>query len=223
MCIRDSGTGVGFGSADRVFHVANADGDTTIGETGGAYGEGDLTVNGGHLTLVGTSTTTPSSTDYPLSITNMGVSGNRNYRIRRDAAIDAFGVTQFYNKNGGRRWDYINANTTLETGKNYIVAVSADTVLTLPSDAETGDMIRFIEVTGSISYAQSIILRAPTGVAIQGDTTGTNAGGLPSAYQGGELIVQTRNAGFGLVFMGSQDGGGQSIPTTYRGWWLTEI
>jgi hypothetical protein len=220
---KDHGTGVGFGSADRVFHVANADGDTTIGETGGAYGEGDLTVNGGHLTLVGTSTTTPSSTDYPLSITNMGESGNRNYRIRRDAAIDAFGVTQFYNKNGGRRWDYINANTTLETGHNYIVAVSADTVLTLPDDAETGDMIRFIEVTGSISYAQSIILRAPTGVAIQGDTTGTNAGGLPSAYQGGELIVQTRNAGFGLVFMGSQDGGGQSIPTTYRGWWLTEI
>ena len=39
--------------------MLQSDGDTTIGETGGAYGEGDLTVNGGHLTFIGTSTTTP--------------------------------------------------------------------------------------------------------------------------------------------------------------------
>jgi hypothetical protein len=220
---KDHGPGVGFTGSDRIFYVNNADGDTTIGLTGGAYGEGDLTVNGGHLTLVGTSTATPSSTDYPLSITNMGVSGNRNYRIRRDAAIDAFGVTQFYNRNGGRRWDYITQDTTLSTGINYIVAISATTVLTLPNTAETGDMIRIVEVSGALTYNNSLIVRAPSGVAIQGDNTGTNAGGLSSAYGGGELIVQTRNAGFGLVYMGAQDGGGATIPTTYRGWWLTEI
>ena len=82
-------------------------------------------------------------------------------------------------------------------------------------------MIRIIEVSGSISYAQSIIIRSDD--PIQGDDQGTNAGGLASAHNGGELIVQTRNAGLGLVYMGSQDGGGQTIPTTYRGWWLTEI
>ena len=56
-----------------------------------------------------------------------------------------------------------------------------------------------------------------------GDSTGTNAGGLATAYAGGEMIVQTRNAGFGLVYMGANDGGGAVIPPAFRGWWLTEI
>ena len=89
--------------------------------------------------------------------------------------------------------------------------------------AETGDMIKFVEVSGALSYAPSLIIRAPQSVAIQGDSAGTNAGGLASAYAGGELIIQTRNAGFGLVYMGPNDGGGAVIPPAYRGWWLTEI
>ena len=60
-------------------------------------------------------------------------------------------------------------------------------------------------------------------VAIGGDTTGTQAGGLSSPYQGGELIVQTRNAGFGLVYAGSNDSGNSAIPANFRGWWLVEI
>ena len=43
------------------------------------------------------------------------------------------------------------------------------------------------------------------------------------AYAGGEMIVQTRNAGFGLVYMGANDGSGAVIPPAFRGWWLTEI
>ena len=128
-----------------------------------------------------------------------------------------------FNRNGGRRWDFVNADTTLNSGRNYIVACTATTVLTLPSDAETGDMIKFVEVTGNLSYQTSLIVRAPQSVPIMGDATGTNAGGLASAYAGGELIIQTRNAGFGLVYMGSNDGSGAVIPTAFRGWWLTEI
>ena len=227
MCIRDrfSGTtGVQFGSASTSkFRVDAGTGDTRIGVAGSALGDGDLTVNGGHVNIVSTSTTTPNSTDYALNITNLGQSADRQFRIRQDAAIDAFGNTNFFNRNGGRRWDFVNSDQTLNSGRNYIVAVSATTVLTLPSDAETGDMIKFVEVSGALSYATSLIIRAPQSVAIQGDSAGTNAGGLASAYAGGELIIQTRNAGFGLVYMGPNDGGGAVIPPAYRGWWLTEI
>ena len=156
-------------------------------------------------------------------ITNLGVSGNRSYGIRQDAAIDAFGVSKFYNSNGGHHWKYVTDAHTCETGKNYMIAITATTVLTLPSTAQTGDMIRFIEVTGALAYDISLIIRAPSGVKINGDATGTNAGGLSTPYTGGELIVQTRNAGFGLVYAGSEDSGGSSIPSNYVGWWLVEI
>ena len=216
--------GVQFGAeSTATFSVDAQTGDTRIGVSGSALGDGDLTVNGGHVNIVSTSTASPSETDYALNITNLGVSGNRNFRIRQDAAVDAFGTTKFLNKNGGRRWDLVTSAATLNTGRNYIVALSATTVFTLPPDAETGDLIRFIEVSGALSYSTSLIIRAGSGVAINGDTTGTQAGGLASPYNGGELIVQTRNAGFGLVYIGDEDGGGTTVPSNYRGWWLTEI
>ena len=217
-------TGVQFGGASTAtFEVDAQTGDTRIGTSGSALGDGDLTVNGGHVNIVSTSTATPAVTDYALNITNLGVNANRNYRIRQDAAIDAFGVTKFYNKNGGRHWTYVTSTATLESGKNYMITIAADTVFTLPADAETGDMIRFIEVGGNLSYDASLIIRAPLGVRMQGDAQGTNAGGLSSSYQGGELIVQTRNAGFGLVYAGSEDSEANTIPSTYQGWWLAEI
>ena len=159
-------TGVQFGSASTSkFQVDAGTGDTRIGVAGSALGDGDLTVNGGHVNIVSTSTTTPNSTDYALNITNLGQSADRQFRIRQDAAIDAFGNTNFFNRNGGRRWDFVNSDQTLNSGRNYIVAVSATTVLTLPSDAETGDMIKFVEVSGALSYATSLIIRAPQSVA----------------------------------------------------------
>ena len=217
-------TGVQFGAASTSkFQVDAQTGDTRIGVSGSALGDGDLTVNGGHVNIVSTSTASPSATDYALNITNLGESANRNYRIRQDAAIDAFGQTQFYNKNGGRKWLFKNGNTTCVSGCNYAVALTATTVFTLPDTAETGDIIRFVEVTGNLSYDVSLIVRAPTGTSINGDGTGTRAGNLATAYAGGELIVQTRNAGFGLVYLGAEDGDGTAIGATYRGWWLIDI
>ena len=107
-----------------------------------------------------------------------------------------------------------------------MIAITATSVFTLPTEAETGDMIRFIEVSGSLTYSASLVVRAPAGVAIQGDATGTsiaNGNGAGGPYGGRELIVQTRNAGFGLVYAGTTDGAGNTIPSTYRGWWLVEI
>ena len=68
--------------------------------------------------------------------------------------------------------------------------------------------------------------------AIQGDITGSkiNAGAqapLAVAWDSGELIVQTRNASFGLLFVGQSDAPGDplasEIPANLRGWWLMEL
>ena len=109
-------------------------------------------------------------------------------------------------------------------------------IVYLPDDAQTGDMIRFIDISGNLSYNASFIVRAKplgtTAVPIQGDSTGTKAtagSGAPStlAWASGEMIVQTRNASFGLVYVGVSDAVGDpnasEIPTDLRGWWLQEL
>ena len=116
-------------------------------------------------------------------------------------------------------------------------------ILYLPGDAtasvaqpQTGDMIRFIEVSGNLTYNTSLILRAnkisAIATAIQGDTTGTriqagSAAPAGSAWDSGELIIQTRNASFGLIYAGNVDIEGsvnaQTIPPSLRGWWLMEL
>ena len=109
-------------------------------------------------------------------------------------------------------------------------------VLYLPDNAQTGDMIRFTELSGNLTYNTSLILRAKKigGVAtnIQGDGTGSRIGAgagqtLASAWDSGELVIQTRNASFGLIYAGVVDIEGsanaRTIPPTLRGWWLTEL
>ena len=69
-----------------------------------------------------------------------------------------------------------------------------------------------------------MIIRAQSNHNIQGDNTGSKAGGLVAAYTGGgELIVQTRNAAFGLVYAGATDTAGTLIPAGAQGWWIMEI
>ena len=219
-------TGIQFGDTSTAkLHVDAQTGDTRIGVASSAIGTGDLTVNGGQVTINSLpQARTARDVTKALEINGLGNDGDRLFRIRQDAAVDAFGVDRFWGKNGGKNWEYLTSDATLETGKNYMIAIAATTVFTLPADAETGDMIRFIEVGGNLSYATSLIVRAPVGVQMQGDATGTLAGGLSTAYGGGEMIVQTRNAGFGFVFAGAKDGTETtSIPSAYRGWWLVEL
>ena len=169
----------------------------------------------------------------------------------QDGSIDAFGINRYLNKNGGRRWSYLPQATTgagfeqanpLKPNMNYIINTSSsgNMIVYLPStDVITGDMIRFIDVGCTLSYRASLVIRAnpigTTAVAIQGDTTGSKAapGGsepLLVAYPSGELIVQTRNAAFGLLYVGNTDapgdssaGGSTEIPPDLRGWWLVEL
>ena len=175
-----------------------------------------------------------------------GTEGPRDFKIYQDCSIDAFGISRYFTRNGGRRYTYVEQSLTgigqtqaapLQPNNNYILNNPAGTnmVLYLPDYAETGDMIRFIEVSGNLTYNTNLVLRAlkinNQAVAVQGDITGSKieagSGTLAAAWDSGELIVQTRNASFGLVYVGSTDAAGDpnasSIPSNLRGWWLTEL
>jgi len=224
-------------SNDLMFDVDNSDGSVRLGES---------------LYIKGQILESSSSASEVLHIDNLGSAGNtgagpNDFIMYQDGSIDAFGIRRYFNANGGRRWTYLAASTTgfgqvvsnpLTPNGNYLVnpSSSGNMVVYLPSDAKTGDMIRFIDISSNLSYAASLIIRAlpigTTAVAIQGDTTGTkaqagSAGPSALAWSSGEMIVQTRNASFGLVYVGVSDAEGDpdasEIPTDLRGWWLVEL
>jgi hypothetical protein len=98
--------------------------------------------------------------------------------------------------------------------------------MTLPSDASVGDMIRIVDVGGNLTYNISLRMRAPNGINVQGDNTNGNSPDLSSTnYDGGELVVQTPHAAFGLIYLGSTnfDGTSTGAPSSTLGWWLMEI
>ena len=168
----------------------------------------------------------------------------------QDGSIDAFGISRYFNANGGRRWTYLEQSSTgfgqvvanpLQPNGNYLINTSSsgNMIVYLPSasdGAQTGDMIRFIDISGNLNYNANFILRAKkdgtSATPIQGDSTGTKANVGSSApnvtaWDSGEMIVQTRNAAFGLVFVGGTDAQGDpnanQIPTDLQGWWLVEL
>jgi hypothetical protein len=181
------------------------------------------------LDVAGISSTVAAQSQKILDVRNLGDGGTKNFTIRQDCSVDAFGYEGWKNSNGGHITKFVNANATLQVNINYIVAVAPSTgalVLTLPSNPETGDTIRITEVGGQLTYNNSLVIRAPIvggePVAIQGDTEGTRLGGLSTPYASGELVVQNKNSSFGLIYVGQTDGD-NFIPATYQGWWLTEL
>ena len=99
-------------------------------------------------------------------------------------------------------------------------------IVTLPASPQTGDVVRMIDVGGNLKYDTTLVLRTPetSGTPIQGDSTGTLFGDRLTPYPSGELVVQTPNAAFALVYLGSTDSNDQiGIPTSVQGWWLMEV
>ena len=173
---------------------------------------GDLTVNGGDFAV------------------NSG--GTERFNVNSNGAIDLGGITQYFTPTGGRKWIFVNVDANndataepLTANTNYFVKPSgtgSNLILRLPT-GQNGDVIRIVDVGGQIKYNCQLIVRAPTGINIQGDATGTSIGMASGTYGGGELIINTPNAAFGLVFVGTIDGNGNSISSSYRGWRLMEI
>jgi hypothetical protein len=185
--------------------------------------------NGATLTLNATySTTAPAATPV-FSIDNLGISNNKPFRIRLDGSIQAFGIDNYYTKNGGRRTEFIAAANgdlsaiaeRLKPNIQYLVRPTGNLTLYLPlaSDCVTGDIVRIIDIQGNLNYDIALKIRSEPGTNIQKSQGGTNS------YSGGELIVNTPNAGFGLMFVGDFDSKSPStaIPSDNRGWWLVEV
>ena len=218
------------------FKVTSLTGDTEIGQK---------------FYQLGKISATEIASEAVFHIDNLGASGAANpkdFRIYQNNAIDSFGIEKYWTGNGGRRHTYVAYDPTsgigqqvanpLQVNNNYLINASsgANMVIYLPDNAQTGDMIRFVELSGNLTYNTSLIIRAlKTGgvaTAIQGDTIGTKIGAganvtNTTTWDSGELIIQTRNASFGLVYAGSVDIEGsanaQTIPPALRGWWLMEL
>ena len=186
----------------------------------------DLKVNGDNLTFNKVLTIAGEDTEVNLfKVRWIDADTNRP----QGGSIDFAGQQGFFTQTGARKWQYVQSGqdvVDVESNVNYFVSPTASTVLKLPENPLTGDVIRVVDVGGNLTYNVSLKFRAPSGVAIQGDTT--NSGGTPdpgTTYNGGELVIQTPNAGLGLVYIGpvNYDGTSTGAPGSQQGWWLMEI
>ena len=185
------------------------------------------------FTVEGIAQTTPSTTVEQLSIKNLGPSGGKKFAVKQDNSIDSFGFTNFYTSSGGRHTRYISSASTeeqldLKPNITYMVNTTATSTLIvkLPTSPQTGDVVKLIDVSGNLNYNTSLVVRTEesSNVSIQGDSTGTLLGGRITPYPSGELVVQTANAAFSLIYLGATDSDGQvGIPTSVQGWWLMEV
>ena len=173
---------------------------------------GDVTINGGDLTV--------------------NSNGSEIFGVDDDGAVKIAGIENYFSQTGGRKWQYEDGfEVDLEANVNYFLNVTQNTVAKLPPNPLIGDMIRIIDIGGTLTYNRSLVIRAETGVAVQNSTENTGLAMLSgvgqdaiNGYNGGELIVQTPYAGFALVYAGTADPNGDTaVPAGKDGWYLIEV
>ncbi len=196
-----------------VYGSLSAEGDG-LSEFGGPVQiAGDLTVNGGDFVV--------------------NQNGNEVFAVDDDGSLNIAGISNYISPTGGMKW--VVANTSIITAVanvNYFVDISGTTLFKLPVNAQMGDMVRIIDISGILSYDKSLVVRAQSLVNVQGSqsNTGTTVTGntlgenFSLTHNGGELVVQTPNAAFGLVFCGEvdADGNGGANPNK-AGWYLMDV
>ena len=175
--------------------------------------QGDATINGGDLTV------------------NSG--GSTSFKVSNDKSVTLAGIPYFFNQNGGQKWIYTDESVIQATSNvNIFINALGNTLVKLPSNARMGDMVRIIDVGGNLNNITSLVLRAPSGIRVQGSDTNTARVLLPGVgsentfinYNGGELVVQTPFAGFALVYLSNANPDGTSGgPSSKVGWYLTEV
>ena len=181
--------------------------------------------------IVGSPAEAPAKTP-KLSVQNLGINGADRFVINQDNSIDAFGINNFYTTSGGRHARYVSTGSdaddkNLQSNVTYFVNVTNqdEMILFLPENAQSGDRIEIIEVGGNLTYDTSLVIRAlGSQVRVQGDSSGTTIGlGGSTPYNSGELVVQTPNAAFTLIYLGSTDSQGTIVSSSVTGWWLKEV
>jgi len=212
---------------------------------------GDLTVTGNDiksstgstvLTLSGNDATFADNVTVTGDLTVSGgdfvvnASSTERFAVNNNGSVDLGGINNYFTNSGGRKWLYLSAGTntdatapTLISNVNYILKPSGTgaLVLKLPATPQTGDMIRFVDASGGLTFNCTLVIRAPkqgsNATPIQGDDTGTLAGNRSTVWDSGELLVNTPNAAFGLLYIGNLDGNGTAIDSAQQGWWIMEI
>jgi len=173
---------------------------------------GDLTVNGGDLVV--------------------NQDGNEVFAVDDDGSLNIAGITNYFSPSGATKWKVINNNVyDCVSNVSYFVDVSGTSFIRLPTDPQMGDMIRIIDISGNLSYNISLVIRAANLQRIQGSLSNTGstilgslAAGNTANHNGGELVVQTPNAAFGLVFGGTVDSDGDGGVNPNRvGWYLMDV
>ena len=190
---------------------ALGDGMSTFG--GPVTMAGDLTVNGGDL--------------------QVNQNGVEVFAVDDDGSLNIGGIENYFSSTGGRKWLVANSNIINAVANvNYFIDISGTSLFKLPANAQMGDMIRIIDIGGVLSYDKSLVVRAPNLVRIQGSVsnTGTSVTGntlgenFSLTHDGGELVVQTPNAAFGLVYAGTSDAdGGPGANPNKAGWYLMDV
>ncbi len=177
----------------------------------------DLTINGGDLTI------------------NSVINGAavETFKVSNNGSLKVAGIDNYISSSGGDLWLYENnAIIQAEPNRNYFVnCQNSVTLLKLPPDAQMGDTISIIDTSGSLTFNQTLVVRAQDDISVQGDRSNTGSNMLvgipPSSYAGfggGELVVQTPNAAFTLVFAGSTTAGGDpGAAGNQVGWYLTDV
>jgi hypothetical protein len=171
----------------------------------------DLTVNGGDLTI--------------------NHNGDKIFSVENDGAVNIAGISNYFTQTGGRKWEYsADFEVDAQVNTNYVLDISQNTVVKLPNNPLIGDMIRIIDIGGLLTYNLSLVVRAVTNVKVQNASDNTGQAMLSgntadlSAYDGGELVVQTPFAGFALLYVGnSTPDGATAAPTSKTGWYLIEV
>ena len=181
---------------------------------------GDAFIRGGDLTV------------YAGETTAYATEGDEIFAVDNDGSVKIAGIQNFFSQTGARKWLYkADDNFDVESNVNYFVNCTGNTLIRLPANPEMGDEIRIIDISGSLSYNQSMVVRAVDNMRVQGETSNTGStvlqGIAPSAfagYNGGELVVQTPNAAFSLVYAGnSTPDGAPGAPSSLVGWYLTDV
>jgi hypothetical protein len=214
-------------------------GNFTIKDSVGTNNKLRLENSTGNLTISGlfVSEATSGTSSFASDLTvNGGDFAVRNgstdiFKVSNNSTIELGGIDYFYGPTGAKRWDYVSQSSggaDVISNINYFVNVTGDLYIRLPESPKHGDMIRFVDIGGALSYNLKLVIRAATNQRIQGDNTNiapTVSGINLSNHNGGELNVTTPNAAFGLIYAGdlNSDGTSSGVPSSKRGWWLVEI
>ena len=155
------------------------------------------------------------------------------FSVEDDGGMTVAKIPNYITRTGGAKW--VSSSETVinaQANVNYFVNSTGNTIFKLPANPLIGDTIRIIDISGALTFNLSLVVRAPDDVKVQGELSNTGSAVLigvpPSAYagyNGGELIVQTPYAAFGLVYAGAvdPDGNSSNVPSALTGWYLMDV